>query len=48
MGPSEDGEFWTAFLRSLVARGLSGVRLVTSEAHRGLKSALEKILQGAS
>ena len=27
VGPSEDGAFWTAFLRSLVARGLSGVRL---------------------
>ncbi|MBA3616429.1 MAG: IS256 family transposase, partial [Rubrobacteraceae bacterium] len=48
VGPSEDGAFWTAFLRSLVARGLSGVRLVTSDAHRGLKSAIEKVLQGAS
>jgi transposase-like protein len=27
--PSEDGAFWSAFLRSLVARGLSGVKLVT-------------------
>src|SRR3954451_24162519 len=35
VGPSEDGAFWTAFLRSLVARGLCGVRLVTSDAHRG-------------
>jgi len=48
VGPSEDGAFRTAFLRSLVARGLSGVRLVTSDAHRGLKSAIEKVLQGAS
>ncbi len=48
VGPSEDGAFWTAFLRSLVARGLSGVRLVTSDAHRGLKSAIEKVLAGAS
>lgn len=48
VGPSEDGAFWTAFLRSLVARGLSGVRLVTSDAHRGLKSAIEKVLQGVS
>ena len=48
VGPSEDGAFWTAFLRSLVARGLSGVRLVTSDAHRGLKGAIEKVLQGAS
>ena len=35
VGPSEDGAFWRSFLRSLVARGLSGVRLVTSDAHRG-------------
>ncbi len=48
VGPSEDGAFWSAFLRSLVARGLSGVRLVTSDAHRGLKGAIEAVLQGAS
>ncbi len=40
VGPSEDGALWSAFLRSLVARGLSGVRLVTSDAHRGLESAI--------
>ncbi|MCA1838447.1 MAG: IS256 family transposase, partial [Actinobacteria bacterium] len=48
VGPSEDGAFWTSFLRSLIARGLSGVRLVTSDAHRGLKGAIEAVLQGAS
>jgi putative transposase len=48
VGPSEDGAFWTSFLRSLVGRGLSGVRLVTSDAHRGLKGAVEAVLQGAS
>src|SRR5918995_5511556 len=48
VGPSEDGAFWTSFLRSLVARGLCGVRLVTSDAHRGLKSAVEGVLVGAS
>ena len=48
VGPSEDGAFWTSFLRSLVARGLGGVRLVTSDAHRGLKGAIETVLQGAS
>jgi transposase-like protein len=48
VGPSEDGAFWSAFLRSLVARGLRGVRLVTSDAHRGLKSAVEAVLVGAS
>ena len=48
VGPSEDGAFWNAFVRSLVSRGLSGVRLVTSDAHRGLKGAIEKVLVGAS
>jgi len=48
VGPSEEGAFWSAFLRSLVARGLSGVRLVTSDAHRGLKGAIEAVVQGAS
>jgi len=48
VGPSEDGAFWTSFLRSLVARGLSGVRLVTSDSHRGLKGAVAAVLQGAS
>jgi putative transposase len=48
VGPSEDGAFWTSFLRSLVARGLSGVRLVTSDSHQGLKSAVEAVLVGAS
>jgi putative transposase len=44
VGPSEDGAFWTSFLRSLVGRGLGGVRLVTSDAHWGLKGALETVL----
>ena len=48
VGPSEDEAFWSAFLRSLVSRGLSGVRLVTSDAHRGLKSAVQMVLVGAS
>jgi len=46
-GPSEDGAFWLAFLRSLVARGLSGVQLVTSDAHGGLKAAIAAVLHGA-
>ena len=33
VGTSEDGAFWLAFLRSLAARGLGGVELVTSDAH---------------
>ena len=36
VGASEDGAFWLAFLRSLPARGLSGVELVTSDAHQSL------------
>jgi putative transposase len=48
VGPSEDGAFWHAFLRSLVARGLSGVKLVTSDAHEGLNGAIAAVLQGAS
>jgi putative transposase len=45
---SEDGAGWTAFLRSLVARGLSGVKLVTSEAHTGLKAAIAAELPGCT
>jgi transposase-like protein len=48
VGPSEDGAFWLAFLRALVARGLSGVRLVTSDAHEGLKSAIAATLHGTT
>jgi transposase-like protein len=47
-GPSEDGPFWTAFLRSLVKRGLRGVKLVISDAHEGLRKALGAVLSGAS
>jgi transposase-like protein len=48
VGDSEDGAFWTAFLRSLKARGLAGVRLVISDAHQGLKQATAAVLLGAS
>jgi len=44
----EDGAGWTAFLRGLVARGLSGVVLVTSDAHQGLVDAIAATLPGAS
>ncbi len=43
-GPAETEAFWTEFLRSLKKRGLSGVRLVTSDAHQGLKNAAAKVL----
>ena len=48
VGDSEDGAFWTAFLRSLKARGLSGVQLVVSDAHTGLKQAISAVMAGAS
>ncbi len=48
VGPSEDGTFWLRFLRSLVARGLHGVCLVTSDAHEGLRQAIGAVLHGAS
>jgi transposase-like protein len=47
VGPSEDGAFWLQFLRGVVARGLSGVQLVVSDAHQGLKGAIAAGLGGA-
>ena len=47
VGDSEDGAFWTAFLRSLKARGLAGVQLVVSDAHTGLKAAISAVMAGA-
>jgi putative transposase len=44
----EDGAGWLAFLRGLVARGLSGVQLVISDAHPGLVAAIGSALPGAS
>jgi putative transposase len=48
VGDSEDGAFWTAFLRSLRARGLVGVQLVVSDAHTGLKQAISAVMAGAA
>jgi len=48
VGDSEDGAFWTAFLRSLKARGLAGVQLVVSDAHTGLKQAVAAVMAGAA
>ena len=45
---TEDTAGWTAFLRSLVARGLSGVELVISDAHGGIKAAIAAVFDGAS
>jgi transposase-like protein len=44
----EDGAAWLGFLRGLVARGLSGVQLVTSDSHPGLVDAIRSTLHGAS
>lgn len=48
VGDSEDGVFWTAFLRGLRARGLGGVQLVISDAHEGLKGAIAAVMIGAA
>jgi len=45
---AEDGAGWLAFFRDLAARGLSGVALVTSDAHRGLTEAIGATVPGAS
>src|SRR5438270_8017258 len=45
---AEDGAGWLAFFRDLTARGLTGVALVTSDAHRGLVDAIGATLPGAA
>jgi putative transposase len=45
---SEDGAAWLAYVRGLVARGLRGVKLVSSDAHPGLVDAIAATLPGAS
>ena len=45
---SEDGAAWLGFLRSLVARGLRGVKLTISDAHPGLKAAIAAVLPGGA
>jgi len=47
-GQSEDHQFWVAFLRSLIRRGLKGVRLVISDAHEGLRQAIVKVMAGVT
>lgn len=48
VGDSESFEFWREFLTSLKARGLSGVHLVISDAHSGLKAAVMQQFAGSS
>ena len=45
---AEDGAGWLAFFRDLTARGLTGVSMVTSDAHAGLTAAIDATLPGAS
>ena len=45
IGPSEAETFWSGFLRSLLKRGLKGVKLVISDAHEGLKAAINRVLR---
>ena len=48
IGPSEAETFWSAFLKSLARRGLTGTKLVISDAHEGLKAAIARSLTGAT
>ena len=45
---AEDGAAWLAYVRGLVARGLGGVKLVSSDAHPGLVDAIAATLTGAA
>jgi putative transposase len=47
VGDSEDKTFWSELLRSLRARGLTGVRLVISDHHLGLKEAIAEVMIGS-
>jgi transposase-like protein len=44
IGPSEAETFWATFLKDLVRRGLKGARLVISDAHEGLKAAIQRVI----
>ena len=44
IGPSEAETFWSTFLKSLVRRGLRGVKLMISDAHEGLKAAIRRVM----
>jgi putative transposase len=45
VGASEAETFWTEFLRSLMRRGLRGVKLVISDSHEGIKAAVAKVFK---
>jgi putative transposase len=44
LGPSEAETFWATFLKKLLKRGLTGVKLAISDAHEGLKAAIRRVL----
>ena len=46
IGPSEAETFWADFLKRLTRRGLRGVKLVISDAHEGLKAAVQRVVGG--
>jgi len=48
VGASESGELWEEFLHGLVERGLHGVKLVISDAHKGIQRAVSRVFLGAS
>jgi putative transposase len=48
LGASEEEAFGVSFLRRLIQRGLSGVQLVISDAHTGLKAAIQRVFNGVS
>jgi len=45
---SEDSGFWLTLFRSLKDRGLEGVEMVVSDAHKGIQKAVESSFVGAS
>jgi putative transposase len=47
IGPSEAEAFWSTFLKSMLRRGLRGVKLVISDAHEGLKSAIRRVFSAS-
>jgi len=47
VGDSESAAFWSEFIDSLEARGVSGVKLVISNAQKGLTNAIRRMLQGS-
>lgn len=46
--PPRPKPFWTEFLHSLMHRGLSGVKLVISGSHEGLKKAVRKVMHATT